>query len=93
MTEHQQNDTTGCSENCSTCASAQQPHSAPKGLPPKAKINVKHVILVLSGKGGVGKFIREQCADDGGVIGADQPDPDTVPPLIIDWKELLVSCS
>ena len=25
------------------------------GLPPKAKIDVKHVILVLSGKGGVGK--------------------------------------
>jgi ATP-binding protein involved in chromosome partitioning len=28
---------------------------APKGLPPKAKIDVRHVILVLSGKGGVGK--------------------------------------
>jgi len=28
---------------------------ASKGLPPKAKIDVKHVILVLSGKGGVGK--------------------------------------
>jgi ATP-binding protein involved in chromosome partitioning len=28
---------------------------APKGLPPKVKIDVKHVILVLSGKGGVGK--------------------------------------
>ncbi|MEN6443785.1 MAG: Mrp/NBP35 family ATP-binding protein [Methanoregula sp.] len=28
---------------------------APKGLPAKAKIDVKHVILVLSGKGGVGK--------------------------------------
>jgi len=27
----------------------------PKGLPPKAKIDVNHVILVLSGKGGVGK--------------------------------------
>jgi len=26
-----------------------------QGLPPKAPINVKHVILVLSGKGGVGK--------------------------------------
>jgi ATP-binding protein involved in chromosome partitioning len=43
-----------CNENCSSCASAQ-PHAAPKGLPPKAKIDVKHVILVLSGKGGVGK--------------------------------------
>ncbi|HSQ92723.1 MAG TPA: Mrp/NBP35 family ATP-binding protein [Methanoregula sp.] len=28
---------------------------ASTGLPPKAKIDVKHVILVLSGKGGVGK--------------------------------------
>jgi ATP-binding protein involved in chromosome partitioning len=28
---------------------------APKSLPPKAKIDVNHVILVLSGKGGVGK--------------------------------------
>jgi ATP-binding protein involved in chromosome partitioning len=26
-----------------------------KGLPPKAKIDVKHVVIVLSGKGGVGK--------------------------------------
>ena len=26
-----------------------------RGLPPKAKIDVKHVIIVLSGKGGVGK--------------------------------------
>jgi ATP-binding protein involved in chromosome partitioning len=41
-------------DNCSSCASAQ-PHSPPKGLPPKAKIDVKHVILILSGKGGVGK--------------------------------------
>jgi ATP-binding protein involved in chromosome partitioning len=35
--------------------SSTQPHSEPKGLPQKAKIEVKHVILVLSGKGGVGK--------------------------------------
>ena len=41
-------------ENCSTCTTAQ-PHSTQKGLPPKAKIDVHHVILVLSGKGGVGK--------------------------------------
>ena len=41
-------------ENCSTCASGQQ-QGVPTGLPPKAKIDVKHVILVLSGKGGVGK--------------------------------------
>ncbi|MDD4254551.1 MAG: Mrp/NBP35 family ATP-binding protein [Methanofollis sp.] len=47
----------GCSGNCSSCSSAQQEgcDSSKKGLPPKAKIDVKHVILVLSGKGGVGK--------------------------------------
>jgi ATP-binding protein involved in chromosome partitioning len=53
ITTHQE-----CDENCSTCSSGQPqgtPKSAPKGLPPKAKIEVKHVILVLSGKGGVGK--------------------------------------
>jgi ATP-binding protein involved in chromosome partitioning len=47
-----------CDENYSSCSSGQPqntPQSAPKGLPPKAKIDVKHVILVLSGKGGVGK--------------------------------------
>ncbi|HUT39486.1 MAG TPA: Mrp/NBP35 family ATP-binding protein [Methanoregula sp.] len=47
-----------CDENCSTCSSGQPtsaPKSAPKGLLPKAKIDVKHVVLVLSGKGGVGK--------------------------------------
>jgi ATP-binding protein involved in chromosome partitioning len=54
MTAHNPSTEPACDENCGTCASAQ-PHSAPKGLPPKAKIDVKHVILVLSGKGGVGK--------------------------------------
>jgi ATP-binding protein involved in chromosome partitioning len=54
MTTNPQSNETACDENCSSCASAQ-PHSVPKGLPPKAKIDVKHVILVLSGKGGVGK--------------------------------------
>ena len=44
-----------CKENCDTCPTAQKQNAAPKGLPPKAKIDVRHVILVLSGKGGVGK--------------------------------------
>jgi len=47
-----------CDETCSTCSPGQAqsaPKSTGKGLPPKAKIDVKHVILVLSGKGGVGK--------------------------------------
>jgi ATP-binding protein involved in chromosome partitioning len=54
MTTNASSDKTACNENCSTCAPAQT-HTAPNGLPPKAKIDVKHVILVLSGKGGVGK--------------------------------------
>ncbi|HDS63035.1 MAG TPA: ATP-binding protein [Methanofollis liminatans] len=46
-----------CDGNCSSCPSAQKEacDSPQKGLPPKVKIDVKHVILVLSGKGGVGK--------------------------------------
>ncbi|NLZ30235.1 MAG: Mrp/NBP35 family ATP-binding protein [Methanomicrobiales archaeon] len=49
-----------CDGNCASCASAVEcddPRnvSTPKGLPPKADVSVKHVILVLSGKGGVGK--------------------------------------
>ena len=58
MTTNQTAKPQNCDENCSTCSSGHPqdaPKSAPKGLPPKAKIDVKHVILVLSGKGGVGK--------------------------------------
>ncbi len=43
-----------CDENCSSCSSGQKPQPQ-KGLPLRSKIDVKHVILVLSGKGGVGK--------------------------------------
>ncbi len=43
-----------CDENCDACPSAHQ-CSLPKALLQKAKIDVKHVILILSGKGGVGK--------------------------------------
>ncbi|HUU75876.1 MAG TPA: Mrp/NBP35 family ATP-binding protein [Methanoregulaceae archaeon] len=47
----------GC-EGCpsaQTCDSAKGPSAQPRGLPEKAKIDVDHVVLVLSGKGGVGK--------------------------------------
>ncbi len=54
MTANSSSNETVCNEKCDTCTSAQ-PDSAKKGLPPKAKIDVKNVILVLSGKGGVGK--------------------------------------
>jgi len=54
MTVHNSSEKPAPDETCSSCASAQ-PHIPQKGLPPKATIDVKHVILVLSGKGGVGK--------------------------------------
>ena len=58
MTQHTPaNDTNcneNCDENCSSCSSGQAPQPQ-MGLPPRSKIDVKHVILVLSGKGGVGK--------------------------------------
>ena len=47
-----------CKQECSSCATASTCSSAKKGqagLPPKAEMDVKHVIMVLSGKGGVGK--------------------------------------
>ena len=47
-----------CNSECSSCATASTCSSAKKeqaGLPPKANIDVKHVIMILSGKGGVGK--------------------------------------
>src|SRR5512145_2934870 len=43
-----------CDKKCDTCPSAHQ-CSQPEAPARKAKIQVKHVILVLSGKGGVGK--------------------------------------
>jgi len=47
-----------CNNECSSCPTATTCSSAkkvPAGLPPKAKLDVRHVIMVLSGKGGVGK--------------------------------------
>ncbi len=48
-----------CGQECSSCKTADTCSSAKKGqaggLPPKAEIDVRHVIMVLSGKGGVGK--------------------------------------
>ena len=47
-----------CDSECASCKTASTCSSAKKGqagLPPKADIDVKHVIMVLSGKGGVGK--------------------------------------
>jgi Mrp family chromosome partitioning ATPase len=46
-----------CAHECNGCPSAGTCAEAKTstGLPPRAKIDVRHVILVLSGKGGVGK--------------------------------------
>ena len=43
-----------CSGECASCPSAKE-HGMGSGLPEKAALDVRHVILVLSGKGGVGK--------------------------------------
>ncbi|MDD1712640.1 MAG: Mrp/NBP35 family ATP-binding protein [Methanoregulaceae archaeon] len=43
-----------CNQDCASCESAQKGGQA-HGLPQKADIDVRHVIIVLSGKGGVGK--------------------------------------
>lgn len=60
MTEKATKTSEECDGVCEGCPSAQQCDSDKKatpgkGLPPKAEIEVDHVILVLSGKGGVGK--------------------------------------
>ncbi len=60
MTKKATNTPEECEGTCEGCPSAQQCDSDKKsaqgkGLPPKAEIEVDHVILVLSGKGGVGK--------------------------------------
>jgi Mrp family chromosome partitioning ATPase len=60
MTKNDTNQTADaeCNSQCSSCKTASSCSSAKKaeaGLPPKAEMDVKHVIMVLSGKGGVGK--------------------------------------
>ena len=60
MTEEPEKQQEECNGVCEGCPTAQQCESDRKttkgrGLPPKAEIDVDHVILVLSGKGGVGK--------------------------------------
>jgi len=54
MKDHSKTHDMACDEDCTSCPSAPT-RGTPAGLPPKAKIDVNHVILVLSGKGGVGK--------------------------------------
>ncbi|MFH0966848.1 MAG: Mrp/NBP35 family ATP-binding protein [Methanobacteriota archaeon] len=44
-----------CDNNCSSCQQNSNCGEAKSQLPPRVDLDVKHVILVLSGKGGVGK--------------------------------------
>ncbi len=44
-----------CDSNCSSCSQSSSCSQAGGNLPKKAELEVRHVILVLSGKGGVGK--------------------------------------
>jgi ATP-binding protein involved in chromosome partitioning len=56
MTKHHNTqDITGGDPCTSSSSSGKPQHQGTGTLPPKAKIDVRHVILVLSGKGGVGK--------------------------------------
>ena len=54
MAESENNSSDSCDNNCSTCKQSSGCGQA-NTLPPRAELDVKHVILVLSGKGGVGK--------------------------------------
>jgi Mrp family chromosome partitioning ATPase len=44
-----------CDNNCESCKQSSGCGQANNQLPPRVSLDVKHVILVLSGKGGVGK--------------------------------------
>ncbi|MHC1625765.1 MAG: Mrp/NBP35 family ATP-binding protein [Methanoculleaceae archaeon] len=59
MGDNRENREDGPTGDCSSCAAADHCESSQQKegqkMPEKAKINVRHVILVLSGKGGVGK--------------------------------------
>lgn len=57
MAENTENSQQACDGNCSSCASSSSctdPNKKSSGIE-KVDISVKHIILVLSGKGGVGK--------------------------------------
>ena len=75
-----------------------KPYSQPKGLLQKAKIDVKHVILVLSGKGGVGKttvsvnlaFALANHGKNVGLLDLDFHGPNVPKMLGIEGKRALV---
>ena len=86
-----------CDGNCESCPSAHH-CSLPQALAQKAKIDVKHVILVLSGKGGVGKStvsvnLAFALANHGrkvGLLDLDLHGPDIPKMLGIEGKRIVV---
>lgn len=55
MADNKSNSSESCDNNCESCQQKSGCGQAPSSLPPRVELDVKHVILVLSGKGGVGK--------------------------------------
>ena len=55
MADNENKPSESCDNNCSSCQQSSGCESANNKLPPRVELDVKHVILVLSGKGGVGK--------------------------------------
>ncbi len=55
MSEERECENTACSGDCSHCASAHSENAAPQKEPLEKGSNIKRVIAVMSGKGGVGK--------------------------------------
>ena len=55
MAENGKEPTESCDNNCSSCQQNSDCGEAKNNLPPRVDLDVRHVILVLSGKGGVGK--------------------------------------
>lgn len=86
-----------CDGKCETCPSGNQ-CSLPEALARKATISVKHVLLVLSGKGGVGKStvsvnLALALANHGrrvGLLDLDLHGPDIPKMLGIEGKRIVV---
>jgi len=55
MADTNNNPSETCDNNCSSCSQSSSCGQSTSKLPPRVELDVKHVILVLSGKGGVGK--------------------------------------
>lgn len=55
MSETNNNSSESCDNNCSSCSQNSSCGQSANKLPPRVEMDVRHVILVLSGKGGVGK--------------------------------------